>query len=219
MTSSKTPGLISGEGLGEDLVTWEAPEVAAQDANQQSPEAELEALRQQVREQAYTEGHAAGMATARVEIDALRDALKVTLDGLARPFDELDHEVEEQLLALVQAVSRQLVRRELKSEPGEVVGLIRAALDALPVGNRDVSVRLHPEDARLVTELLGTDGSATPWIIQPDPLLERGGCEVVSESSQIDGRLETRLGRVIAALFEDQREDPREESRNDREPA
>lgn len=207
MTSSKTRGLISGEGLGEDLVTWEAPEVAARDATQPDPEAELEALRQQVRDQAHAEGHAAGMAAAAREIDALRDALKVTLDALARPFDDLEHEVEEQLVALVRAISRQLVRRELRSEPGEVVGLIRAALDALPVGSREVAVRLHPEDAKLVGELLGTDSSATPWVIQADPLLERGGCEVVSESSQVDGRLETRLGRVIAAMFEEQRED------------
>ena len=219
MTSSKTPGLISGEGLGEDLVTWEAPEVAARDAAPPDPEAELEALRQQVRDQAYAEGHAAGMAAAANEIDALRDALKVTLDALVRPFDDLEHEVEEQLLALVQAVSRQLVRRELRSEPGEVVGLIRAALGALPAGSREVAVRLHPEDAKLVGELLATDSSTTPWVIQADPLLERGGCEIVSESSQVDGRLETRLGRVIAGMFEDQREDPREDSRNDREPA
>jgi len=219
MTSSKTSGLISGDGLSEDLVTWEAPDVAAQDARRQDPEAELEALRGQVRDQAYQEGHAAGIASARHEIDALRDALNTTLDSLARPFDDLEHEVEEQLLALVQAVSRQLVRRELRSEPGEVVGLIRAALEALPVGSREVTVRLNPEDAILVGDLLGTDSATTPWLIQSDPLLERGGCEVVSESSRIDGRLETRLGRVIAALFEDQREEPRDESPNDHEPA
>jgi flagellar assembly protein FliH len=171
MTSSKTPGLISGEGLSEDLVTWEAPEVADQNAGPQDPAAELEALRQQVRDQAYQEGHAAGMTAARADIDALRDAVKITLDALSRPFDDLEHEVEEQLLALVQAVSRQLVRRELKSEPGEVVGLIRAALDALPVSSRDVAVRLHPDDAKLVGELLGTDSATTPWTIQADPLL------------------------------------------------
>jgi len=219
MTSSKRQGLISGEGLSDDLVTWEAPEVAARDGSQQDAEAELEALRQQVRDQAYQEGHAAGMATARAEVDALRDAVKVTLDALSRPFEDLEHEVEEQLLALVQAVSRQLVRRELKSEPGEVVGLIRAALDALPTSSREVAVRLHPDDAKLVGELLRTDSATTPWTIQADPMLERGSCEVVSESSQVDGRLETRLGRVIAGLVGDQREDPREDLRDDRAPA
>jgi flagellar assembly protein FliH len=219
MTAPEKPELISGEGLGDDLLTWEAPQVTTPKTGQPTPETELEALRRQAREQGYAEGRATGLADAQIEIDRLRDSLMVTLDALARPFDELEYEVEKQLIALVRAVSRQLVRRELKSAPGEVVGPIRAALDALPVGSREVVVRLHPEDAQLVSALLKTEGAMTPWSIQADPLLERGGCEVISETSEVDGRLETRLGRVIANMFEDQRDDSSDEPRSDYEPA
>ncbi len=208
MTSSKTRGLISGEGLGDDLVTWEAPEVSQPNSKEpQDPEIELAALREQSKTQGFAAGHAAGLAAANAEITAQREALATTLNALSRPFDELEHQVEEELLALVQAVAQQLVRRELKSDPGEVVGLVRAALTALPTSSRDVVVRLHPDDAQLVKDLLKPDANQTPWSIQADPLLERGNCQVNSENSQIDGRLETRLGRTIATMFEEQRAD------------
>ncbi len=208
MTSSKSRGLISGKGLGDDLVTWEAPEVSQPTSkDQQDPEAELAALREQCKTQGFAAGHAAGLAAAQAEITAQREALATTLNALSRPFDELEQQVEEELLALVQAVAQQLVRRELKSDPGEVVGLVRAALTALPASSRDVVVRLHPDDAQLVKDLLKPDANQTPWSIQADPLLERGNCQVNSDSSQIDGRLETRLGRTIATMFEEQRAD------------
>lgn len=207
MTSSKSRGLIPAGSIGDDLVAWEAPEMARPSAeNSADPEAELAALREQVLAQAQAEGHAAGLAAAKAEIDALRDALSTTMRALSRPLEELDHAVEDELLALVQAVARQLVRRELRADPGEVVGVIRAALEALPVTSRDVVVRLHPEDARRVREMLNPESDEMPWTIQADPVLERGSCQVVTATSQVDGRLETRLGRVIATMFEEQRD-------------
>ena len=39
------------------------------------------------------------------------------------------------------------------------------------------------------------------WRIVEDPVLTRGGCRVESESSQIDARLETRIGAVVSRLL------------------
>ena len=46
------------------------------------------------------------------------------LDNLTRPIEELDEAVEEQLLQLTISVARQLVRRELKTDPGEIIAII-----------------------------------------------------------------------------------------------
>ncbi len=212
MTSSKSnpkPGrVIAGDTLTNELVTWEAPEVKdEQQLSSEETQAQLTALREQVVQQGYAEGHATGLASAEAEVQAQIDALNGALNALARPLEHLDHQVEDELLALVQAVSRQLIRRELRADPGEIINVIREGLAALPVSSQGVTVRLHPEDARLVRELLKPSDDETPWQIQADPVLERGGCQIVTEASQIDGRLETRLGRVIAGLLEEQRTD------------
>ena len=213
MTSSnKPPRVIPGETLSSELVTWEAPPVADQaEVAASSLQEQIAALREQAQQRGYAEGHEAGLAAARQQVEARMDALETALSALTRPLERLDHRVEEEILALVQAISRQLVRREMRQDPGELVAVIRAGLSALPVASEDVVVRLHPEDAQLIRGMLSPTDADTPWRIQADPVIERGGCQIVSASSQIDGRLETRLGRVIADMLDDERSEERSE--------
>ena len=123
------------------------------------------------------------------------------LNVLARPLEELDVCVEEEILALVKVVSGLLVRREFAVDPSHVVGVIRDGIAALPITSREPVIRLHPADAEVVERCL--DKSATDrWRIETDPVMNRGDCMIVTGESQVDGRLETRLGRVLATMFE-----------------
>jgi flagellar assembly protein FliH len=161
----------------------------------------------------FAKGYEDGLAAARREIDAelakLRSRiaqLDVVMRSLARPFEELDKEVEEQLTLLALTVGKQMVRRELRTDPAQVIGVIRECVGRLPAAARDVRVKLHPQDAAVVRELLVTNpGTERAWNIVEDPALSRGGCVVVTDSSQIDARLDARLNAVVAAAFGDER--------------
>ncbi len=67
--------------------------------------------------------------------------LDVVMRSLARPFEELDKEVEEQLTLLALTVGKQMVRRELKTDPAQVIGVIRECVGRLPAAARDVRVK------------------------------------------------------------------------------
>lgn len=170
----------------------------------------------------FAKGYEEGLAAARREIDAevakLRSRitqLDAIMGSLARPFEELDAEVEQQLTVLALTVGKQMVRRELKTDPGQVIGVIRESVGRLPAAARDVRVHLHPEDAAVVRELLATPTNERAWTIVEDPALARGGCVVRTETSQIDARLESRMNAVVAALFGDERAAHRADSRED----
>jgi flagellar assembly protein FliH len=139
------------------------------------------------------------------ELGARIEAIESILDTLARPLEDLDLRVEEELLGLVQAVVRQLVRRELQLDPGHLIGVIREGLTALPLASGDVVVRLHPTDADAIRERLADAKDDRAWRLESDPLLERGGCVITSPRSRIDARPDARLARVIARLLEDER--------------
>jgi flagellar assembly protein FliH len=205
MTSSSR--LIRAGAPASVAVPWLAPDVA-RPAVAMPPAAEDPAAA--VR-RGYAEGFAAGEAAGREagsQACAERSAaLERVLDALARPLADLDQRVEAELLALVQAVVRQLVRREVSLDPTHVIGVLRAGLAALPLAAGDVVVRLHPDDAAVVRDCLATDGADRAWRIETDPLLERGGCIIAGTRSTVDARLDTRLGRVIAGLLEDARDD------------
>jgi flagellar assembly protein FliH len=199
---------------GAGAVRWVPPEVSGPVANRRREVdvAELDAIGRSAWQTGYDAGLAQGRAAAQQEQAArLRtleqqvarlDAILVTL---ARPLAELDDAVERELAELACAIARQVVRRELRTEPAHVIGAIREAVALLPSTARDVRVLLHPEDAALVRERLGEGGAGRAWSITEDPMMGRGGCRVVTENSTVDARLETRVGAVIAHVLGDER--------------
>jgi len=165
----------------------------------------------------FTKGYEDGYAAGRRDIDAQVAKLraKITqldaiLGSLAHPFETLDAEVEQQLTLLALTVGKQMVRRELKTDPAQVIGVIRESVGRLPAAARDIRVYLHPQDAAVVREVLAATTSERAWNIVEDPALTRGGCVVRSETSQIDARLDARLNAIVAAAFGDERAPNRE---------
>lgn len=126
------------------------------------------------------------------------ELLDNAMHKLARPFEELDESVEQQLAQLAMLVARQLVRRELKADPAQVIGVVREALAALPVGARDVRLAVNPEDAVMIREVLSLHESDHAIGLVEDPVQSRGGCRIVTDTSQIDATVESRLNAVIA---------------------
>ena len=98
------------------------------------------------------------------------------------------------------------MRRELKTDPTQIIGIIRDALAALPVAAREVRVHLHPEDAAVVREHLAPTISERAWTIIEDPVMARGGCRITSTNSRIDARLESRLSAILSELMGSERQ-------------
>jgi len=208
MTSSR---LIRGGDNASQAVAWRAPEVpnpGGPGTYRRSGDNDLTAIQQRAWQQGFDQGRTAGMEAGAAELAIRIEAVERILDALARPLEDLDHRVEDELLALVQAVVRQLVRRELQHDPGHLIGIIREGLAALPVAAGDVVVRLHPADADAIRERLAGSADNRAWRLESDPLLERGGCLISSPRSNIDARLDARLSRVIAGLLVDERDEP-----------
>jgi flagellar assembly protein FliH len=111
------------------------------------------------------------------------------------------------------SVAKHLVRRELRTDPGQVVAAVRQAVSILPINTRNIRVYLHPEDAALVKQSLSVTeetGEEQRWKIVEDPALTRGGCNVESELSRIDATVETRLAALIAQALGGERESDNE---------
>ncbi len=196
---------------------WELPVIEAkktgdktQDTQETQPitAAEIESIQKQ----AYTEGHGngyrdgyeKGLAEGEAEIRQQAETFQSLIQILDTPFADLDEQVVEQTAQLAIAIARQIIRRELHTDPGQVVAVVREALKALPVMSRKIRVFLHPEDAMLVREVLSLhdegDESQT-WKVIEEPLLSRGGCKITSENSTIDATVETRLQRLITEIL------------------
>jgi len=197
---------------------WSLPNVDGpivglrRDAPSRARDADATRATESARQAELDRGYEAGVSAGRAELQKQNDTLAAQvarLDAilglLARPLPTLEGEVEQQLVLLALAVGKQLARRELKADPGQIAALIREAVGRLPAAARDVRVHLHPEDAAAVTERLATPGQERAWSVVEDPTLTRGGCLVRSENSQIDSRLESRVNAMVSSMLGEER--------------
>jgi flagellar assembly protein FliH len=187
---------------------WAAPEVG-KGTSAQRPMATVSGLadlQAEAYKEAFAQGLDEGRKAGRAEVASQVERLEGMFYDLAKPFKELDEEVERELLTLAMALARQIVRRELKADPTHIIGIIREAIAALPVAAREVRVHLHPEDAAVVRENLAPTESERAWQLVEDPVMARGGCRVTSATSRIDARLETRLGAILSELMGTERQ-------------
>ena len=148
---------------GTHAAAWQLPQISGPVVGRSRRREDLDAIARDAFDQGFAEGRQAGIAAAQqeqqaaeAEITARVQQLDKVLQFMARPIEQLDSEVQLQLAALAGAIARQVIRREIKTHPDEIVAVIRETVALLPVSAREVRVHLHPEDARLVRCLLYT---------------------------------------------------------------
>ncbi|HEC59624.1 hypothetical protein LCGC14_0713240 [marine sediment metagenome] len=209
--------VLSSEELNAAYKRWQAPKVVSvtdidEDAHQLLTVEDIEALQQDAEEEGYKAGfelgreagNKAGLAAGEQQMNLQITYLKQILASLNTPLVALDEQVETDLIALVSTMTRQLVRRELKTQPEHVIGAVRAAMAVLPINDRKLKIFLHPLDIELVKKGLSLeDEGGWQWV--EDPLLTRGGVRLETIDTTVDASVEARLNSVISKMLGEER--------------
>ena len=186
-------------------------ELAAHVPSGPTPE-ELQALLDQASEEAYARGQEEGVQRAQElaqqEIDDYRQEqgarMAERLGQIAQRYEDslsgLQQSMAQGVLALACDIARQVVRRELSNPSQAMLPVVREALDMLQSETRPATVRLHPDDWALLEPQLRERFPAARIQWQADAGLQPGDCMVDSAGMTIDGTLDKRWRRAIAAL-------------------
>jgi len=211
MNAFNTQPVMSAEGSDANgAAAWLPPSVDGPRANrrQRPTLGELDDIQKIAWEEGYAKGQTAGVAAGQAEIQRRLDDMDQrarqfdgVLRALAQPLEQLDAEVENQLVSLAYMIAKQVVRRELRADPAQVIAVIRETVGMLPLAQRNVRVHLHPLDAAVVRERLTEPQAERAWTLVEDPVMSRGGCRVSTDTAQIDARLEVRLASVLNHLL------------------
>ena len=199
---------------GSDLVEH-VPEPVAE-IPLEVDEAELQAqqalLRQQACDDAYAEGFAQGQAQTALEWQRRMDdyiaqqgqeaaqRLQAVLQTLDASLIDMQQQMAQQLLELACDIARQVVRQELSVNPNALQPVVREAVGMLVTEGRPATVRLNPNDMEAIAQPLRQelDGPGVQWVA--DAAVPAGGCLVESAGTVVDGSLDKRWQRAIAAL-------------------
>lgn len=192
-----------GEGAPEAPgPTEEAPTPASL-----PPEA-VEDIRQQAYAEGFEQGRQAGAQEARDTLEKqfqrqsreLADRVAQVVNQAQQHFDQLEHELADQLLELACDIARQVVRRELTLSMDPLRAVVQEALSLAIDDGRPITLRLHPEDAALLHQADWEPGSTLRIQLQPDNHIARGGCVVEHAQGAVDARVEKRWARAVANL-------------------
>lgn len=195
------------ELIAEELVAEEVPP-AAPSYSEEELQQQLDAAKQD----AYQQGLAQGQQQAAQEWQArmadyqnnlgreIAQRLNEVLHAAQTGVQGLQQQMAPDLLQLATDIARQVVRQELRCNPQALQPVVAEALDMLGAETKPALVRLNPEDFKHLEAHLRTalPNPKVEWL--SDPSVPEGGCMVESQGAQIDGSLERRWQRAVAAL-------------------
>ncbi|WP_199740192.1 flagellar assembly protein FliH [Acidovorax sp. FJL06] len=196
---------------GSDLVEPE-PEPAPEISVEVDEAAAEQALQQQACDDAYAEGFAQGQAQTALEWQRRMDdyiaqqgqeaaqRVQAVLQTLDASLIDMQQQMAQQLLELACDIARQVVRQELSVNPNALQPVVREAVGMLVTEGRPAMVRLNPLDMEAMAQPLREelDGPGVQWVA--DAAVPAGGCLVESAGTVVDGSLDKRWQRAIAAL-------------------
>ncbi len=188
-----------------NTVRWAAPELAPppppppQEPVRHMPSVEeLQAIEEAAHAEGYARGHAEGVAAGQAEVRRIAAQMEGILDAFTRPLARLDAEVGEALGDLAVRIAGALLRRSYAAEPALLEALVREALELAGSDQRQVELRLHPDDlAMLSPQLLSLQGVR----LSGDTTLARGDLRLHADSVRIDGSLSARLNATLQRII------------------
>lgn len=143
-------------------------------------------------------GLAEGKQQARQQfLDAAAPFERITAD-VQRFLDGYEQRRREELLQLVEKVTRQVIRCELALHPTQLLALVEEAVTSLPQPPEQIRVMLNAEEFRRISE--AEPEKTREWGLVADPALELGECRVITDTTEMDVGCQHRLDQCVSVL-------------------
>ena len=147
-------------------------------------------------EQAREEGYQTGFKSGKHDLEAHLQTIEDMIERLNQPMLLLTDTVEQALVTLVKAIARNVIHREIQTNPEHILKVVKGAKNLLPVVNEDITLIIHPEDFALLPEKI-----IKKWQIEEDSSIERGGCYLETKTSRIHATLQSQIDHVFNQVF------------------
>lgn len=146
----------------------------------------------------FEQGLAEGRAAARDELQQQVAQLQSVMQQLLAPIQEQHAAIETALTQLSLDIARAVLDREPALDAQALIPLVRRAIRELPVGERNITVLLHPQQIERLRDCAEWPAS---WRVQPDSRVDIGGCKVLTDHSLVDFSVELRFRQVAAQML------------------
>ncbi|MGI9280146.1 MAG: FliH/SctL family protein [Endozoicomonas sp.] len=150
--------------------------------------------------QGQDKGYRDGLSAGEEELQNVLRNLDLNLQNIQQYYKTRKDELSYWLSALIEEVSRQVIRTELKLQPEMIMNIVRETLTHLPDENSQLTIHMHPEDVAQLRKARA-DFSNT-WTLLEDDQVAQGDCRVITETAEASASVEERLSACMEILRE-----------------
>ena len=131
------------------------------------------------------------------KLDDQTQRLKSIADGLLTPLEDQQGLLERVIMDIAVNVTKRLIKDEIQQAPRLLFNMVTAAIEEMPMGKKNITVFLNPDDFTLMREQ-----GLTPqeWNIQIDPSVHTASYRIESEDSLVTYDVEEKMNSYITAL-------------------
>jgi flagellar assembly protein FliH len=159
-----------------------------------------ESIKEAARASGYAEGFAEGLKESRKHSEALRERLSDLFENTQAELSTLHEQISEQTLDLALTLAKAMLYQTLAVKPEYLLPVVRETIAKLPGISGHTHLLLHPDDLKLVNELMKDELAAYGIKTRPDVSLKRGGCRIETHTGAADASVESRWQRICKAL-------------------
>ena len=155
----------------------------------------LEAGMQKGKVDGYEAGHQQGLKEMQVQLAIEQQRLHTLMNALLNPITAQDDDLENMLLDVICSLTQSVIQRELQTDSTQILDLVKTAVEALPVGSKNIRVCINPNDL-MVLETYAQE-QQLEWKFFADEQLQPGGCRIETPESRVDFSVSLRLKTVL----------------------
>lgn len=157
----------------------------------------------------YAEGSLAGQREGLAQFSEAAQPLESMTATLNDYLAHIQRKQREDLLQLVEKVTRQVIRCELALQPTQLLALVEEAIAAIPATPDAIHVYLSSEEFSRIQNV--APDKVKEWGLAPSADLPAGECRIVTDTSELDVGCEHRLEQCMTVLKETLSPDTRPE--------
>lgn len=168
-----------------------------------TPKSEFEGGRQE----GYEQGRQQGLLAAEKDVQEKLQMFDSVIENLSTPLAQVDNQIGRELIQLSVRLAETIIHREVDMQPELVERQVSEALATLTSKSADISVRLHPEDAKILEQsrqsnISDSEPDASAYRVISDANLHRGGCILQTSTTLVDATIEKQLQDLLDEMLD-----------------
>ena len=160
---------------------------------------------EQEKKRAFDQGYQDATLKVQSEWDQKLTLINNISNILNHPLQEIDKIIQEKTTELALCIARQIVKRELTIDSGQIVSAVKQAIDLIPKDGEKINLHVNPKDVHHVSQIFSNDDASNKYNIIQDPSIDVGGCRASTDYSLVDLTIEKQISSIAAQIFGDQR--------------